>query len=118
MIDRKRTVEILLLVAVIITAGGHFLTDYILQKTRLGMLKRRYFAGLLLHAALWTAAMCPGLGLLGVFAPWKACFLLVTHALVDYVKMKLKPGKLRVTHPCNIADQLLHVLTVIIVFSI
>lgn len=108
--------RLLLLVAVLVTAYGHFLTEYVLQKTRLGVLKRKNFPGLLLHAFLWTVAVCPGLGLLGIFAPWKACFLFSTHALIDSVKIRLKPGKLQITHPVNIADQLLHLLTIVIVY--
>ncbi|WP_423828277.1 DUF3307 domain-containing protein [Sporotomaculum syntrophicum] len=58
----------------------------------------------------------PGLCLLGLFAPWKASFLFVTHAVIDFVKMSQTHDNLKLFHVANIIDQLLHFLTVVIVF--
>ncbi|WP_157872847.1 DUF3307 domain-containing protein [Desulfoscipio gibsoniae] len=102
--------------AFLITLGGHVFTEYTLQKTKLGIYKRKNFLGLLIHASLWTLAMCPGLALLGLFAPWKALFLLVTHAIIDFIKMRITIDKKNFFHPVNIIDQLMHFLTVIIVY--
>lgn len=104
------------ILAILATAAGHLLTDYVLQKTRLGIFKRKKTLGLLLHALLWTAGVSPGLFILGIFSPWKAVFLFVTHGLIDYTKMKLTGGSLTLFHPVNIIDQLLHLLTIIITF--
>lgn len=105
----------MLLLALLIMFSGHFFTEYILQKTRLGIYKRRSSWGLILHASFWALAMCPGLYLLGLFALWKALFLLATHAIIDFVKTSLTTDNLKLFHFANIIDQLLHLLTVIIV---
>jgi len=106
----------LLLLVFLVTLSGHVFTEYTLQKTQLGIYKRKKFLGLLIHAALWALAMCPGLGLLGLFALWKVLFLLATHAMIDFIKMSITTGKRKFFHPANIIDQLLHFLTVIIVY--
>ncbi len=106
----------MLLPALLITLGGHIFTEYTLQKTKLGIYKRKNFLGLLIHASLWSLAMCPGLGLLSLFAPWKVLFLFATHAMIDFIKMRVATGKLKVFHPASIMDQLLHLLTLVIVY--
>ncbi len=102
--------------ALLITICGHIFTEYTLQKTRLGIYKRKSIWGLIIHAFLWTVAMCPGLCLLDLFALWKALFLLATHAIIDYIKMSKTIDKIKIFHPANVIDQLLHFLTVVIVY--
>jgi len=106
----------LLLLAFLATLGGHVFTEYTLQKTQLGTYKRKNLLGLLIHAALWSLAMCPGLGLLNLFAPWKALFLFGTHAIIDLLKMSITTSKLKSFHPVNLIDQLLHFLTLVFVY--
>lgn len=106
----------LLIIALLITIYGHFLTEYTLQRTKLGLCKRNHFTGLLVHALLWTMSMCPGLYLVGVLTHWKVLFLFFTHTGIDFIKMKLVTKKIKATHPINITDQLLHFLTVIIAY--
>jgi len=108
----------LYILALLLTACGHFFTEYYLQKTRLGIWKRKGLPGLILHALLWTGGVLPGLCIVGIFQPWKALFLFLTHCFIDYTKMSLTDGKLPLLHPVNLIDQLLHFLTIIIVYLI
>lgn len=91
----------MLLAAFLVTLGGHYFTEYTLQKTRLGILKRKSFWGLIIHTSLWTLAMCPGLWLLDLFAPWKALFLFATHTVIDAVKMSIVSSKKNYFHPTD-----------------
>jgi len=106
----------LLWLAILVTLGGHIFTEYTLQKTQLGIYKKKKLLGLLIHAALWSLAMSPSLALLNLFAQWKVLFLFGTHAMIDLLKMRLTNSKLKTWHPVSLIDQLLHLLTVIFVY--
>lgn len=94
---------------------AHVFADYYLQTTHFAVYKRKHWAGLAAHAAIWASLICLVLFLKGYFLPWMFYFLFATHALIDWAKIHFFKKNLSKLHPVNVTDQLLHFGTVLVV---
>lgn len=104
-----------MLLILILLAAGHLFTDFFLQTTRLGTYKRKNILGLTAHALTWASALTMVLVYFNFFSPWKFPFLFASHFLIDWFKIHLFKASLPRFHPVNIADQLLHLATILVV---
>jgi len=94
---------------------GHIFADFFLQLTRLAAYKRKKIMALAAHAFTWALVISLALILTGFFSIWKLYFLFVTHFVIDFLKIRLFTSSLSKLHPVNIADQLLHLATILAV---
>lgn len=104
-----------MLAGYLLIMAGHFLADYALQRTRLGAYKRQNLLGLALHALTWAALLSPGLFLCQRLDTGNFVFLFLSHLVIDFCKNRAA-ARWRVGYPAvNLADQLLHLWTVLMV---
>jgi hypothetical protein len=95
--------------------GGHIFADFFLQLTALAVHKRKNILFLTAHAFIWALVLSLVLIFIGLFSPWKFYFLFVTHFLIDWFKIRLFKAILSKLHPVNVTDQLLHLITILVV---
>ena len=88
---------------------GHYVLDYPLQGDFLAQTKGEYFYSLLAHSLIYGLGMSLVFKILGVFAIWKALFLVVSHLIIDYKKENAKNKKKALTSYLYI-DQTLHMI--------
>jgi Protein of unknown function (DUF3307) len=67
---------------------AHYIGDYPLQGDFLANFKGKLDYVLFCHALIWTGCVCAVLGYFGVFAWWKAVFLLIGHFAIDRWKAR------------------------------
>lgn len=101
-------------VLVVTLLALHLVTDALIRPDKWLRLHRSV-PGLVLHGVSWAAVLSLPLLAAGIFAWWKLVFLALTHAVIDFAKpvllRHLGYGKGYLT------DQLLHVLTIIVVLA-
>ena len=98
--------------------AGHIIGDVFLQMNRLSKLKRKHLWALGLHVIMWSGVICLVLLYLKIFAVWKMLFLFITHFFIDWLKALFKPspGDLRRLSIVDTVDQLLHFITLGVVY--
>ena len=67
---------------------AHFLGDIALQSDWQAKNKSEHWYVMLSHCMIWTGCVCIALQFLGIFALWKALFLLIGHWISDSIKSK------------------------------
>jgi hypothetical protein len=95
--------------------AAHIFADYILQHTSLAEHKRENILALAAHAVTWAFCISLVLAGAGLLSVWKFFFLLATHFIIDWFKIRLFSAKLPIFHKANVTDQLMHFLTVLAV---
>lgn len=65
---------------------AHYIGDFALQSDWQAKNKGTKWYIMLAHCMIWTTCICVALQYLGMFALWKAAFLLIGHALMDQWK--------------------------------
>jgi len=65
---------------------AHCVLDYPLQSTFLATMKGKYNFLLFVHCVIWGLGHAIVLQYLGIYAPWKAVWLVAGHYLIDYIK--------------------------------
>lgn len=95
--------------------AAHIFADYYLQHTCLAAHKRKNILALAAHAVTWAFCISLVLAGAGFFSAWKFVFLLATHFIIDWFKIRLFSDKLPIFHKVNVTDQLMHFLTVLAV---
>lgn len=92
---------------------AHYIGDWGLQSDWLANNKGKYWMVMLAHCMVWAACMCICLEWLGIFAIWKALFLLFGHFVCDEIKCHLMPKKWWPIYP----DQVLHIIQCVVVMT-
>ena len=97
---------------------GHLIGDVLLQMNRLSKLKRKHLWALGLHVLMWSGVICLVLFYLKLFAVWKMLFLFTSHFFIDWIKPLFKPtpGDLRRLTIVDTVDQLLHFISLGVVY--
>lgn len=89
----------------------HYIGDFPMQGAYLAENKGKDDYLLFAHSTIWAGIICFGLLFFGMFAPWKALFLLAGHFVVD----RWKARKVNATYEDLLKDQLIHLMQLVIV---
>lgn len=92
---------------------AHYIGDIALQSNWQAQNKGKLWYVMLSHCIIWAACVCVALQFLGVYALWKAVFLVLGHALSDTWKSRqpLTPEHWWKIYP----DQVWHITQVVFV---
>lgn len=94
---------------------AHIFADFLLQQTRFAIYKRKNILVLAAHAITWAFFISLVLIVTGIFLPWNFIFLFASHFIIDWLKIRFFDATLPILNPVNVADQLLHFLTILVV---
>ena len=93
---------------------AHYVGDSVLQTKWISESKTRSWHVMLIHCVIWTSCLCVVLYSFGLFALWKALFLVAGHWISDTLKtLKRRPSSMR---KYNIVDQAWHIAQCLIVY--
>lgn len=89
----------------------HFVGDYAIQTEFIAKNKGNDWYIMLVHSIIWAGCVCVGLQYLGLYSLWKVLFLILGHALMDFLKTRM-PTKKWMIFP----DQCFHLIQCLIVY--
>lgn len=96
----------------------HIIADWALQSSWMAENKGKYWIVMSAHCIVWTGCLCISMHHLGMYAPWKALFLVIGHSFIDTWKCMVY-AKVPLCQQKNLKhlyiDQFLHILQVFIV---
>ena len=93
----------------------HLIYDWHLQGEFVWTFKSRLITVLGVHCLTWAMLMSIPLFYFNAFLPWMFSWLLGTHFVIDYWKCRVLHPEDRLTEKYLLIDQLLHVISVVIV---
>jgi len=93
---------------------AHYIGDCSLQNQFMAEKKRKYRYILFCHCMIWTGIICFALQYLGIFALWKAIFLLGGHFAIDSWKSSIPDTK--INYKYIFPDQIFHLIQLLIVY--
>ena len=95
----------------------HYVGDFPLQGSFLGVEKSNYDYLLFVHCLIWTGTVCIGLEYFNMFEWWKLYFLFAGHFVVDRWKCRHPDRNERGLTKLLWVDQALHALQILIVYQ-